>query len=418
MRIVHLSTTDIAGGAARAAYRLHSGLRRMGHDSRMFVARRSSNDPSVVAFAPPRDPLGRIQRHLRRQSINRDNAQYQATRPSGLETFSDDRSMHGPDILRQLPPSDVVNLHWVGEFVDYTAFFGSVPQQTPVVWRLSDLNPFTGGCHYDEGCGRYAERCGICPQLGSHNPEDLSFQIWQRKHAAFRRVPPGKLHIVALSNWIAAEARRSSLFRNFPVSVIPNGIDSSVFAPGDRQAARHSLGIPANARVVMFSAHSVTNRRKGFAPLVEALAGLGSRSDLVLVSLGEGNLELNIPLKHIHLGHVSDDQRIAQVYSAADLFVIPSLQENLPNTALEAMACGTPVVGFDAGGIPDLVRPNTGLLAPVGDVTALRDAIRTLLDDEPRRAMLAAECRRVAVEEYAPELQVQRYVALYASLVK
>lgn len=417
LRIVHLSTSDIAGGAARAAYRLHQGLGTMGHDSRMLVMNKSSDDPTVTAFIPPRDPIGRVRRHLRRSAINRDGAPYQSTRPQGLEPFSDDRSMHGSALLAQLPPCDIVNLHWVAGFVDYTSFFRSVPQRMPIVWRLSDANPFTGGCHYDENCGQFIQQCGTCPQLGSNDPFDLSFQIWQRKQAVLSALKPTQLHIVALSNWIAREAGRSSLFHHFPISIIPNGIDTQVFAPADRQAARALFRIPAAARVVMFSAGSIENRRKGLPQLIDAMAGLGQRQDLVLLSLGGGKPMLNGQFQHIHLGHLEDDQRIAQAYCAADLFVVPSLQENLPNTALEAMACGTPVVGFDAGGIPDLVRSNiTGLLAPVGDVGGLRTAIAALLDDEPRRATMAITCRQVVLAEYTPELQVQRYTQLYQRL--
>ncbi|MDZ4716882.1 MAG: glycosyltransferase, partial [Roseiflexaceae bacterium] len=249
-------------------------------------------------------------------------------------------------------------------------------------------------------------------------PYDLSFRIWQRKQAAFRHVAPSRLHIVALSNWIAKEARRSTLFGHIPISVIPNGIDATVFAPADRNMARNALAIPPDARVVMFSAGSIENRRKGLPQLIEALNGLSQHDDIILLSLGGGKPALNGPLRHIHLGHVENDKQIAQAYRAADLFVIPSLQENLPNTALEAMSCGTPVVGFDAGGIPDLVRPGiTGLLAPVGDIGALRTAIAALLDDAPRRTAMGSMCRQIVLNEYLPELQVQRYATIYRQLI-
>ncbi|GAB4181701.1 MAG: glycosyltransferase [Roseiflexaceae bacterium] len=419
LKVVHLSTNDVAGGAARAAYRLHQGLQRLGHQSQMLVANKSSSDPQVLAFAPPRDPIGRVARHLRRSAMNRDMARYQATRPAGLEPFSDDRSMHAGAVVRQIPTCDIINLHWVAGFVDYTNFFRVASQRAPIVWRLSDINPFTGGCHYDEGCGRFSRSCGACPQLGSTDPNDLSAAVLRRKQAALASIPQGRLHIVALSRWIAEEARRSKLFRDLPISIIPNGIDPHTFAPRDTLAARQALGIAADQRVVMFSAGSVTNRRKGFAELVEALRGLGAREDLTLVSLGSGKQTLDLPFRHLALGHTSDDNLIAQVYSAADLFVIPSLQENLPNTALEAMACGTPVVGFDAGGIPDLVRHgHTGLLVPVGDVAGLGQAIATLLNEPNRLAAMALEGRRVVLADYTPELQVQRYVELYHRLIE
>lgn len=414
MRILHLSTNDTAGGAARAAYRLHQGLRHAGHDSRMLVMNRSSDDPSVVAFRSPRHPLARVRRHLRRQAINADVARYQGTRPAGLEPFSDDRSMHGADLMAQIPGCDVINLHWVAGFIDLAGVLPALARRAPLVWRLSDSNPFTGGCHYDDGCERFTQQCGACPQLGSRDANDLSRQVHSRKRQALARIPHGRLQIVALSRWIADEARRSSLFRDLPISVIPNGIDTHIFAPGDRAAARTDLAIPHGAQVVMFSAGSVNNRRKGFAELVAALAGISAEQQVVLLSLGGGKPVINAPLQHIHLGHLADDRQIAAAYSAADLFVIPSLQENLPNTALEAMACGIPVVGFDAGGIPDLVRHrHTGLLAPVGDISGLRQQIQILLDAPDLRGAFGAAGREVVVREYTPATQVARYLSLY-----
>lgn len=154
MKIVHISTQDINGGAALATYRLHRGLQRAGHESSMFIVTRSDCDPTVVAFAPPIDFASRIRRRLRRERIARDFAQYRASRPAGYELFSDDRSCYGKTILGQLPPCDVINLHWIAGFVDYEGFFNTMPHGTPIVWRLADMNAFTGGCHYDHDCGQ------------------------------------------------------------------------------------------------------------------------------------------------------------------------------------------------------------------------------------------------------------------------
>ena len=416
MRIVHVSTSDIAGGAGRAAHRLHSGLRRIGQDSAMFVAERLSHDPTVRAWMPSGDvavhpgagsPLARAPRSL---------ARYLKSRPPGSEFFSDDRHARGVDQVAQLPEADVVNLHWVARFIDHRVFFSTVPPCTPVVWTLHDMNAFTGGCHYDAGCGRYVQRCGACPQLGSDAAVDLSRHIWRRKHRSYEGIEAGRLHVVTPSRWLAGEARRSTLLGRFPVSVIPNAVDVEAFAPRDRRFARQVLGMHPDAEVVLFVADWADNRRKGLALLTEALAGLSHRSRLLLLSVGHDKSMAENPVRNArrHLGPVSNERLLSVVYSAADVFVIPSVQDNLPNTVLEAMACGTPVVGFSTGGVPDMVRPgHTGLLAPVGDGAALCQALDWLLQDEAGRSAMAANCRRIAVEEYALETQSRRYLELY-----
>ncbi|MGB3682866.1 MAG: glycosyltransferase family 4 protein [Rubrobacteraceae bacterium] len=428
LKIVHVSTQDAMGGAARAAQRLHHGLLRLGHDSSMFVARRHGDDPSVRVFEPSQDAESVARRERRGAMIEDDFSRYEESRPEVYrigDSFNDDRSPFGGGPLEQLPPCDVVNLHVISGFIDHQAFFGSVPGHTPVVWTLHDMNSFTGGCHYDYGCGKHAESCGACPQLGSDDEEDLSRQSWRRKREVYSQVAKDRLHVVGASRWLADEARRSSLFDGFPVTTIPYSLDTQAFAPRDHGQARATLGVPEDARVALFLTDSLVTRRKGFALLAEALNGIKDVPNLRLLSLGYNDPSLlkNPPIvesiPHQHFDFLDDDLLLSSIYSAADLFVIPSLQENLPQTALEAMSCGTPVVGFDVGGIPDLVRPGvTGELAPVGDAEALGSVIRDLLKDPEKLAALSDNCRRVVIEEYNHDLQAGRYADLYRALLK
>jgi glycosyltransferase involved in cell wall biosynthesis len=280
------------------------------------------------------------------------------------------------------------------------------------------MNPFTGGCHYDERCGRWASGCGACPQLGSADPADLSRQIWWRKEAAFGQLGDRRLHVVANNEWMAAQARRSPLLGRFPLSVIPNGLNSDTFAPRDRAFARDVLGIPQDARVVLFVAMATTNHRKGFSLLVQALGAMRDEvPGLFLLSLGRARTMPEVQVPHLALGEIKQERLLSLIYSAADLFAIPSLQDNQPNTVLEALACGVPVVGFDAGGIGEMVRPGlTGELVPVGDVSALREATAALLLDDGRRRALGAGARETALREYRQEQQVERYCQLYDEL--
>jgi len=414
VRVVHVI------GSEGAAYRLHVGLRRLGVDSRMLVAesRTDGSDPAVVTFRPPMDPLSRLRRRLRSRRIGRSMARYRATRPEGYGYFFDDRNPHGAEMVGQLPPCDVVHLHTMSRLVSFDAFFPAVPRRIPVVRTLHDMSFFTGGCHHDWGCGKYTDRCGACPQLGSHDESDLSRQIWERKRAALRAVPRGRLHFAAPSRWLAETARRSALLRDIPIAVIPLALDTDVFSPRDRRFARQVLGIPQHAAAVLFIADPVARPEKGARLLVQALERLSHLEDLVFVSVGSGEPPCEVPVTHLRLGRIANERMLSLVYSAVDVCAIPSVQDNFPYAALESLACGTPVVGFAVGGLPEIVRTGlTGVLVPPRDCAALAAAIGDLLGDPVRRAAMSASCRAVATAEYRLELQAQRYLALYEEIL-
>lgn len=385
----------------------------------MVVAHRCGNDPTVEVVRPKKDLASRIRWRLREKQINLSFSRYTSTRPSGYERFSDDRSTYGHLLKHQLPSCDIINLHWIAGFVDYQTFFSAMPRHVPIFWRLSDMNAVTGGCHFDHGCGRYNVGCGVCPQIGSTDSRDLSHQIWQRKLTVLNQLEPDRLHIIALNRWMADVAARSPLLGKFEMSVIPNGVDTEVFVPRGLQAARAALGLPQDHRIVLFVADSVTNKRKGFYLLVQALDWLKAQDKLLLVSVGRNSPQIETSIPNRYLGHLNDDRQLAMVYSAADIFVVPSIQDNQPNTVLEAMACGTPVVGFDVGGIPEMIRSGmTGLLAPVGDATSLGHAISELLQCSDKRTAMASACRRIVMQDYRREMQVRRYADLYESQLR
>jgi glycosyltransferase involved in cell wall biosynthesis len=413
MKVVHLNTNDISGGAARAAYRLHQGLSRTEIQSLMYVLNKQSNDESVLQFQPSHNLWTRIRRRWRRERVQRAFARYEDTRPEGLEPFTDDRTPFADRIFDQMPSADVINLHWIRRFVDLQVFFEHI--SVPVVWTLHDMNAFTGGCHYNVDCEKYTFSCGACPQLGSGKDADLSRRIWERKKEAFSRIDPEQLHIIASSRWLREEVKRSTLLGSFHISVIPCGLDTDRFAPRPKEAVRTALGLPHNRPIVLFVADSATNRRKGFPLLRDAINDL---SEPLLASIGGGKPEIENPDRHIHLGKLSSDRLLAAAYSAADIFVIPSLQEAFGQTALESMACGTPVVGFDTGGIPDMVRPReTGWLAEVGNVRALRSTIAEALSDFRRLDQMGKRCREIAKNEYTLEVQAQQYRVLYNQMM-
>jgi len=425
MKIVHISTNDIAGGAARAAFRLHSGLVRIGHDSAMLVKHRTSQDSHVQVFQTGWSTWRRVLGAIRARRIEADLCRYPSALPANGGMFSDNRSRFKDAVADAVPECDVVNLHWVAsDFVDYEGLLSALAvRNIPVVWTLHDMNVLTGGCHYDGGCGRYREQCGSCPQLGrdASTTRDLSRQIWDRKRRAFERAFECglKLQIVAPSRWLAECARQSPLLKGLPVNVIAYGIDADRFKPLESVGLRQALGVRRDANIVLFVSDNLRDERKGLSQLVQALKRLPlDEMNVHLVGVGKSMPAAGLDgLNATFTGEIVNERFMSLAYSAADLFVIPSKQDNLPNTVLEAMACGTPVVGFDVGGIPDMVRSGeTGLLASAEDVSGLAAAIRSLLEDEPLRRRMGEACRETVLQEYALEQQAEVYAMLYQEM--
>ena len=357
----------------------------------------------------------RIRDRVVRRWLSSRFSTYADTRPEGLELFSQARTVEGTRVAQQVPEADIYNLHWINRFIDPLPFFQNTQQ--PIVWTLHDMNPFTGGCHYNVGCPKFEKQCGACPQLGSADPTDLSRTVWTRKQQAYQNaIRNERLHIVTPSKWLADQAKRSSLFQDAPVHVIPYGLDSSTFCPRDTEGLRRALEIPKAHCVVLFVAQSAKNHRKGFDLLSDALSRLDGEN-ITLLSIGGTNPDLEAVQPHRHFGTIESNLLLSVFYSLADLFVIPSRQDNLPNTVLESMACGTPVVGYDTGGIPDMVRPGeTGWLAEQGSVRSLRDKIQSALSDEAAQKRMGMRAREVVEEEYTFEEQAKKYRKMYNKL--
>lgn len=417
VRIVHLSAHDLEGGAARAAFRLHRGLRSVGEESVLVALYKTSSDPSVVCFEPPRNLLTKLRRAFKRRYLERSGSRIRC-RPAGSSLFSDDRSQHNADVLKSLPQADILNLHWIAGAFDYQLFFRAIPERMQVVWTLHDMNPFTGGCHFDDGCGKFSQSCGACPQLSSFDAGDLSAKTWMRKEKAFSSAGSSRLRFVAPSRWLASEAEKSSLLSGHTVSVIPYGLDTEHFQPRDRWLAREKLEIPREAKTILFVADTAAEKRKGFHVLVEALGAIEDPANIYFLVIGKGIPKQVSSSRSKVVEFIGDEASLSYVYSAADVFVVPSLQDNLPNTAIEALACGVPTIGSNTGGIREIVRDGqTGVLVPAGEPRALRGAVVGLLQNPARLLDMSAECRRTAIREYALEVQATRYRALYSDML-
>lgn len=419
VKVAQLNFNDLSGGATRAAIRQNTALRLIGIESRFHVLTKQSDDFAVVPFDYRVGLLRRIARRLHKTQITRDFASYLDTRPEGFEQFTDDRVHLGSSVFQRLDGASVANLHWVAGYCDYRAIFTELLDTRPVVWTLHDQNAFTGGCHYDHGCGRFAAQCGCCPQLGSRNENDLSAHVWLRKREAIiSRSRNNRFCVVSPSHWLAEEARRSSLFRNQRIEVIPYGLDTDLYRPGNRSNARLEHGLQETDQVILFLASGAAARRKGFSWLDEAVSGLSERDSLVVVTAGGKAPTTSGAYRHLHLGSVTDETRLAAVYGMVDLFAVPSLEDNLPLACQEALSCGTPVVGFAVGGIPDMViNGKTGMLVPPRDAAGLARAISSFFSDPELAPKLSRGAREHALRYYTYARNADAYRKVYESLV-
>jgi glycosyltransferase involved in cell wall biosynthesis len=409
MKSLLVSSFDIEGGAARAAYRLHQGLQSIGLHSQMLVQEKSSNDNSVIA------PTTRLAEGISRMKLTFDALPLKLYRQRDSTTFSIQWFPDGIiSKISQLEP-DIINLHWTNEaFVQVETI---AKLNKPVVWSLHDMWAFTGGCHYSQVCDRYIKSCGACPQLHSSKNWDLSRWIWQRKAKALRNP---NLTIVAFSSWLAKCASSSSLFKDLRVELIPNGIDTTKYRAIERQVARELLQLPQDKHLVLFgSLKATSDKRKGFhllQPALQDLSKSGWHDELELLILGASQPE-NPPdfgFKVHYLGTLSDDLALALVYSAADVFVLPSTQENLANTVMEALACGIPCVAFNIGGMPDMIEhQKNGYLAQPYKIEDLAQGIAWVLENGERHQKLSHRSREKVEQEFTLELQAYRYLSLF-----
>jgi glycosyltransferase involved in cell wall biosynthesis len=415
VNVLHLSSYDIKGGAARAAYRLHQGLKLSGVNSRMLVREKSTADYTVLG------PKGELKQGIARSKIMLDKLplklMYRQRPPANffsLQWFPERLYNH----IQTLQP-DIINLHWIGS--------GFVQPQTiarlnqPLVWTLHDMWTFTGGCHYTGTCERYQHSCGACPGLKSHADRDITRWQWLTKSKAWSTL---NMTIVAPSEWLAQCARSSSLLRQARIEVIPAGLDLQVYRPIPQVRARELMQFPTDKKLLLFSAMDATSDpRKGFNYLKLALQqliqlGWSDRLELVVLGASPPAQPVDLGLRVHYLGNLSDDLALAATYSAVDAMVITSLQDNLPNVVLEAMACGTPCIGFKLGGIPDMIDHRiNGYLANPLDVDDLTQGINWVLDDADRLDVLSHQARVKTEQAFALDIQARRYQALYEELL-
>ena len=336
--------------------------------------------------------------------------------------FDIDIANSGNDITRtrEFQEADIIHLHWVNQgMLSLNNIRKILDSGKPVVWTMHDIWPATAICHLTMGCERYQSRCSHCPYLpGNGGENDLASQVWKRKE----RMLQGKnILFVACSRWLATEAGKSGLLQGQKVVSIPNPIDLHIFHQEDKTAARQRAGLPLDKRLILFVSQRVTNQNKGMSYLVEACKILNTqhpetKDNTGLVILGghaeevAGQFEMPV----YPLGYINDTKRIVDIYNAADLFVLPSLSENLPNTIMEAMACGVPCVGFKVGGIPEEIdHLKNGYVAEYKNAEDLSRGMRWILDEANPQELSSHAVGKVA-STYSQQRVALKYIEVYS----
>lgn len=405
--ILMVNTLEKSGGAARAAYRCFEGIRQLypdvhylnlfSDDANQYIhgLSRNSKPGKLAAKLNALDRLPLLLYPNRKTSIFSPTFWANPMRTK-LADFN----------------AKLVHLHWVvagmlevEELVDFDG---------PVVWTLHDQWAFTGGCHYANDCSRFMQQCGKCPLLCSNEAEDASHNLWLRKLNAYSKT---NLTVVAPSHWMATSARQSTLFANKRIEIIPNGLDTNVFKPHAKFAAKDALGIPQDRPALLFGANLVSDIRKGGDLLAKTLTKVDFPCTLMMFGEGTLKIEANSNVTFLEMGSVNADAKLAKIYSAADLFICPSRVDNLPNTVAEALSCGTPCVSFNIAGLPDMIEHQiNGWLAEPYEPDDLLKGILWIVS-HPHPEQLRAAARAKAVNKYSIQIASRRYQELFSELL-
>ncbi|QKJ31549.1 glycosyltransferase [Mucilaginibacter mali] len=419
MKVTLINTSDAGGGAPAACMRLLKALRQNKVDANLLVQDKKTGDERVTSTI--RGLWSKLQAkynfYAERVPFIIFNADSKAVR------FAFSTANTGTDISdhQLVTAADLLHLHWTSQgFQSINNLIALSRMGKPVVWTLHDMWTFTGGCHYAGDCDHYLHQCGHCWMLRDPEAKDISNKGWQRKMHLFS--DPDSVVFVTCSHWLADVARTSSLLQGYRIETIPNPIDTEMFLPMDNDALRVKWNVGTDKKIILFGAANILDRRKGMAYLVEALNDLrkthSDEVDIVVFGKNKSFDLAMLPFKVHDIGILTSQQDIAELYSLADVFVTPAIEDNLPNTVMEALSCGTPVVAFNTGGIPDMVdHMQNGYLAEYKSGADFAAGIRFVLDN-PLASVLATNARNKVLVNFSNEIVAEKYTELYRSLLE
>lgn len=420
MRVLFLNTSDSKGGAAIAAKRLMDTLRKEGIDISMIVRDKATDDPAVIKIRSSKW-MNKIRFMYERLGIfihngfNRENL------------FAVSQANTGVDISRynEVKRADIIHIHWINQgFLSLKDVQRLVAIGKPIVWTMHDMWPCTGICHHARDCVSFMSQCGGCFFLQSKKKRDLSTAVFLKKQEWI--FCEENITMVGCSQWLARKAKISALTKNHRVVSIPNPIDIQQFKSySDKESCRRRLGLPEHKQLILFGAANVTDKRKGIYYLIDAINRLlvvdpCLAEKMGIVAFGEAKAEfvnlVKIPV--YPLGYVFDVSQIVALYNAIDVFVTSSLEENLPNTIMEAMACGVPCVGFRIGGIPEMIgHKKNGYVASYKDTDDLAAGIDWVLNKADRDELFR-NARRKVEKNYSEAVVAKQYIQLYQRLLR
>lgn len=407
MKILIVNTSDIQGGAARAAYRLHRSLLDANIDSQMLVQSKASDDYTVIT------ENSRLRKYINKLRPIIDGLPVRKYKNRTKTLFSS--SWFGfnniATKINKINP-DIIHLHWVNGGMLKIEDIARI--KAPIVWSLHDMWAFTGGCHYDEECQGFLKGCGNCKVLRSSSQNDLSKKVFKRKQKTFNIKKD--ITIIGLSSWLNECSKNSTLLKTKIHINLPNPIDTDIFKPFDKDKARELWNLSTGKKLVLFGAMSATSDpRKGLKELNEGMTKMQQSKDIELVVLGSTKPQNapNLGFKTHYLGSLADDVSLVTLYSAVDVTVVPSLQENLSNTIMESLSCGTPVVAFDIGGNNDMIdHKKNGYLAKPFDSQDLANGIEWILAND-NYVSLCENARYKVLREFDSKVVAQKYIQLY-----
>jgi glycosyltransferase involved in cell wall biosynthesis len=417
MKIIIINKTDVQGGAAIAANRIKNALCSVGESAKMLVQKKLSDDKSVH-----QNSEGKWARSKEFVLFIAERLFFYFYEKSKMLRFAFSPAVAGENISKNplINEADIVHIHWFNQgFLSLKSLKKLLKLNKPIVWTLHDMWAFTGGCHYSGDCENYKTGCGNCKFLKNANPGDLSNRIFGKKSKILKNAT---IQFVTCSNWLAQKAKESALLRNFNIISIPNPIDTGLYFPKNKQKIREKLALPLDKKLVLFGAANIMDERKGLKYLLSALKKLkeenseiGETLEIVLFGKSDANFIKQIPFKVHDMGVISGDSNIVDIYNAADIFVLPSLEDNLPNTIMEAMACGTPVVAYKTGGIPEMIEHKVnGYIAEYKSIDDLKDGVKYLLEYSNADELSKNAVDRV-YRNYNQTIVVDRYKAVYQS---
>lgn len=413
MRVLIINTSERTGGAAIAAGRLLEALKNNGLKAKMVVRDKQSDKLNVIGL--PNNWFTVAKFVWERVIIWGANT----FRRNNL--FAVDIANTGTDIttLPEFQQADVIHLHWINQGMLSLKDIGKILRSgKPVVWTMHDMWPFTAICHHARSCDNFEKECQSCPFIyGGGGKHDLSNRTFKNKKKLYGIAP---ITFVGCSQWLSNQAAKSALIGSESVVTIPNPINTNLFKPRNKDEARTLCQLPKDKKLILFGSVKISDKRKGIDYFIESCDLLAKKhpelkDNIGIVVFGKGSEQLKdvLPFPVYSLDYVNDDHKLVLVYNAVDLYVTPSLEENLPNTIMEAMACGVPCVGFNVGGIPEMIdHLHNGYVAQYKSAEDLANGIFWTLKESEYKS-LSDEAHRKVATTYSEGNVAKRYIEVY-----